>query len=130
MVVSKSRARCCLGFGRVVSVNVASPIRALAERTVLRTMVAMWASRRVKRIAGRAIRQATARHLCERRWRAFGCPARAWPVFDGNTGDPKTLLPQVEKVRTVFGIDRLVMVGDRGMISSVQIDATPSSSAS
>src|SRR5262252_8528202 len=51
-----------------------------------------------------------------------GCPV-AVSVFDGNTGDPKTLLPQVEKVRTVFGIDQLVMVGDRGMISSVQIDA-------
>ena len=44
-------------------------------------------------------------------------------VFEGNTGDPSTLLPQVEKVRTAFGIDKLVMVGDRGMISSVQIDA-------
>ena len=51
-----------------------------------------------------------------------GCPV-AVSVFDGNTGDPKALLPQVEKVRTVFGIDQLVMVGDRGMISSVQIDA-------
>ena len=51
-----------------------------------------------------------------------GCPV-AVSVFEGNTGDPKTLLPQVEKVRGAFGIDQLVMVGDRGMISSVQIDA-------
>lgn len=51
-----------------------------------------------------------------------GCPVSV-SVFDGNTGDPKTLLPQVDKVRDQFGIDRLVMVGDRGMISSVQIDA-------
>jgi Transposase DDE domain len=51
-----------------------------------------------------------------------GCPV-AVSVFDGNTGDPKTLLPQVEKVRSSFGIGRLVMVGDRGMISQVQIDA-------
>jgi hypothetical protein len=51
-----------------------------------------------------------------------GCPVCV-SVFDGNTGDPKTLLPQVEKVRSAFGIDRLVMVGDRGMISSVQIDS-------
>ena len=36
----------------MVSVNVASPILALAERMVLRTMVAIWASRRVKLIAG------------------------------------------------------------------------------
>jgi hypothetical protein len=51
-----------------------------------------------------------------------GCPV-AVSVFEGNTGDPKTLLPQVEKVRSCFGIDRLVMAGDRGMISNVQIDA-------
>jgi hypothetical protein len=53
---------------------------------------------------------------------ARGCPV-AVSVFEGNTGDPKTLLPQVEKVRASFGIDRLVMAGDRGMISQVQIDA-------
>jgi len=51
-----------------------------------------------------------------------GCPV-AVSVFEGNTGDPKTLLGQVEKVRATFGIDRLVMAGDRGMISNVQIDA-------
>ena len=51
-----------------------------------------------------------------------GCPV-ATSVFEGNTGDPKTLLPQVQKVRSSFGIDKLVMVGDRGMISQVQIDA-------
>src|SRR5262245_4961277 len=53
---------------------------------------------------------------------ARACPV-AVSVFEGNTGDPKALLPQVEKVRTTFGIDKLVMVGDRGMISQVQIDA-------
>jgi DDE family transposase len=51
-----------------------------------------------------------------------GCPV-AVSVFEGNTGDPKTLLGQVEKVRASFGIDRLVMAGDRGMISNVQIEA-------
>ena len=51
-----------------------------------------------------------------------GCPVSV-SVFEGNTGDPKTLLPQVDKMRRAFGIDTLVMAGDRGMISSVQIDA-------
>jgi hypothetical protein len=51
-----------------------------------------------------------------------GCPV-AVSVFEGNTADPKTLLPQVEKVRDNFGIASLVMVGDRGMISNVQIEA-------
>lgn len=53
---------------------------------------------------------------------ARGCPVSV-SVFEGNTGDPKTLLPQVEKLRKNFALDRLVMVGDRGMISEVQIDA-------
>src|SRR5271166_6408876 len=53
---------------------------------------------------------------------ARGCPV-AVSVFEGNTADPKTLLPQVEKVRASFGIASLIMVGDRGMISNVQIEA-------
>jgi transposase len=53
---------------------------------------------------------------------ARGCPV-AVSVFEGNTADPKTLLPQVEKVRNSFGIASMVMVGDRGMISNVQIEA-------
>ena len=53
---------------------------------------------------------------------ARGCPV-AVSVFEGNTADPKTLLPQVEKVRDSFGIASLIMVGDRGMISNVQIEA-------
>ena len=51
-----------------------------------------------------------------------GCPVSV-SVFKGNTADPKTLLPQVEKIRNNFGIDRLAMVGDRGMITNVQIEA-------
>ena len=44
-------------------------------------------------------------------------------VFEGNTGDPKTVLPQVEKIRTEFGIQHFVLVGDRGMITQKQVDA-------
>ncbi|MFH1842674.1 MAG: IS1634 family transposase [bacterium] len=43
-------------------------------------------------------------------------------VFKGNTGDPKTLMPQVRKVKEDFGIEAMVMVGDRGMITQTQID--------
>jgi hypothetical protein len=53
---------------------------------------------------------------------ARGCPVSV-SVFEGNVADPKTLLPQVEKAKTAFGLDRLVMVGDRGMISNVQVEA-------
>ncbi len=44
-------------------------------------------------------------------------------VFKGNSGDPKTLLPQVDKMRTEFGIEQFVLVGDRGMITQKQVDA-------
>lgn len=43
-------------------------------------------------------------------------------VFKGNTGDPKTLMPQVRKMKDDFGIKTVVLVGDRGMISQKQID--------
>jgi len=51
-----------------------------------------------------------------------GCPI-AVSVFDGNTSDSKTFLPQVQRVREQFGVQRMVMVGDRGMISQKAIDA-------
>jgi hypothetical protein len=43
-------------------------------------------------------------------------------VFEGNSGDPKTLLPQIDKVREKFGIERFVLVGDRGMLTQKQVD--------
>lgn len=42
-------------------------------------------------------------------------------VFPGNTGDSTTLIGQVDRVRKQFGIRRMVLVGDRGMISDKQI---------
>jgi hypothetical protein len=55
--------------------------------------------------------------LCNRE----GCPI-AIEVFSGNTGDPSTLGSQIRKVRRRFGIQRVVMVGDRGLITSRRID--------
>jgi transposase len=52
---------------------------------------------------------------------ARGCPV-AVSVFKGNTGDPKTLMPQIAKARSEFGIGEMVLVGDRGMIGQRQID--------
>ena len=49
-----------------------------------------------------------------------GCPVSV-SVFEGNVGDPKTLMPAVEKVRTNFGVHQMALVGDRGMISQKQI---------
>jgi len=44
-------------------------------------------------------------------------------VFAGNTGDPATVASQVDKVRGRFGINRLVMVGDRGMLTAARVEA-------
>lgn len=42
-------------------------------------------------------------------------------VFAGNTSDPKTLAVQIEKIRERFGIEHVVLVGDRGMITDARI---------
>jgi hypothetical protein len=49
-----------------------------------------------------------------------GCPV-AIEVFDGNTGDPKTLAAQVQKLKQRFGLDHVVLVGDRGMITQARL---------
>jgi transposase len=50
-----------------------------------------------------------------------GCPV-AVEVYPGNTGDPTTVADQIEKLRERFGLSRVVMVGDRGMLTQPQID--------
>jgi len=42
-------------------------------------------------------------------------------VFEGNVGDPATLASQVGKIRERFGLRRVVLVGDRGMITEARI---------
>jgi hypothetical protein len=51
---------------------------------------------------------------------AAGCPV-AVEVFDGNTGDPKTVTAALRKVRQRFGLERLILVGDRGMLTAARI---------
>jgi hypothetical protein len=55
--------------------------------------------------------------LCDSR----GCPI-AVEVFDGNTADPSTVGAQIDKIRRRFGLRRVVMVGDRGMLTQARID--------
>ena len=52
---------------------------------------------------------------------AAGCPI-AIEAFEGNTGDPATLGNQIAKLKERFGLTRVVMVGDRGMITQARID--------
>jgi len=46
----------------------------------------------------------------------------ALSVYPGNTGDPTTVPDQVEALRKRFAIGRFVLVGDRGMLTSAQIE--------
>jgi len=43
-------------------------------------------------------------------------------VFEGNTADPKTLAVQIDKLKGRFGLTRVALVGDRGMLTSARID--------
>jgi transposase len=49
-----------------------------------------------------------------------GCPV-AVEVFEGNTGDPKTVAAQIGKLRQRFQLQEVVVVGDRGMLTSARI---------
>lgn len=51
-----------------------------------------------------------------------GCPV-AVSVYEGNTSDPQTLMPEIERLQRDFEIDQFVLVGDRGMISQKAINA-------
>jgi hypothetical protein len=51
-----------------------------------------------------------------------GCPV-AIEVFEGNTADPMTLATQITKLRTRFNLSRVVLVGDRGMITDARLEA-------
>jgi Transposase DDE domain len=52
---------------------------------------------------------------------AEGCPV-AVEVFEGNTGDPKTVAAQVAKLRERFHLERIILVGDRGMLTQKRIE--------
>jgi len=43
-------------------------------------------------------------------------------VYPGNTSDPKTVAEQVDKLKERFGLSQVVLVGDRGMLTSAQIN--------
>jgi Transposase DDE domain len=51
---------------------------------------------------------------------ADGCPV-AVEVFEGSAGDPSTLAAQVTKLKERFGLSRVLLVGDRGMITEARI---------
>jgi len=54
---------------------------------------------------------------------AEGCPV-AVEVFEGNVGDPSTVQSQVDKLKQRFRLERVVLIGDRGMITEARIEET------
>jgi Transposase DDE domain len=54
---------------------------------------------------------------------ANGCPI-AVEVFEGNTADPMTLSAQIDKLKQRFKLQRVVMVGDRGLLTDARISET------
>jgi transposase len=52
-----------------------------------------------------------------------GCPV-AIEVFEGNVGDPSTLASQINKLKQRFRLDRVVLIGDRGMITTARLEQT------
>jgi len=60
--------------------------------------------------------------LCDR----DGCPV-AVEVFEGNAADPMTVGAQIEKITRRFGLDRVALAGDRGMLAEARIreEVTP-----
>lgn len=50
-----------------------------------------------------------------------GCPV-AVEVFEGNVGDPATLASQIDKLKRRFRLERVVLVGDRGMITTARLE--------
>jgi hypothetical protein len=53
---------------------------------------------------------------------AAGCPV-AVEVFPGHTGAPTTLAPQLQKLRAQFHLQRMVLVGDRGLLPDARMRA-------
>jgi Transposase DDE domain len=49
-----------------------------------------------------------------------GCPV-AVEVFAGNVGDPSTVKAQIVKLKQRFGLKRVVLVGDRGMLTQARL---------
>jgi len=54
---------------------------------------------------------------------AEGCPV-AVEVFEGNVADPSTLQSQIVKLKQRFGLERIVLIGDRGMITEARLEQT------
>ena len=83
---------------------------------VLYDLSSTWLEGRCCPLAKRGKLQIVFGLLCNRE----GCPI-AVEVFEGNTADPRTVGAQIDKLRRRFGLSRVVLVGDRGMLTEARI---------
>jgi hypothetical protein len=96
------------------------------SRMALFDLTSSWVTGRCCEVAARGYSRDRKRGLPQVEYGVLTDPAGrpvAVRVFPGDTADPVAFTDIVQVIRTQFGLDRLVLVGDRGMITAARIDA-------
>lgn len=98
--------------------NNAKPIFYDLSSTYYEGSTCVLAQRGYSRDGKKGTRQINFGLLCS----AQGCPV-AIEVFPGNTADPATVQAQLDKLQNRFGMEKILLVGDRGMLTTARIEA-------
>jgi Transposase DDE domain len=96
------------------------------SRMALFDLTSSWVTGRHCEVAARGYSRDRKKGLAQIEYGILTDPAGrpvAVRVFSGDTADPTAFTDIVEVIRVSFGLDRLVLVGDRGMITSARIEA-------
>src|SRR5512132_95022 len=117
-MLSARRSRRSSGRWRGAISRTARWCSTMSPRAIWKAGVASWRASATARDGRRDRPQIVFGLLCA----ADGCPV-AGEVFEGDTGDPQTLAVQIDKLKKRFALKRVVLVGDRGMITSARIEA-------
>jgi hypothetical protein len=97
-----------------------------SSRMALFDLTSSWVTGRCNELAKRGYSRDRKKGLAQINYGVLTDPAGrpvAVRVFPGDTADPVAFTDIVEVIRTQFDLDRLVLVGDRGMITAARIDA-------
>src|SRR5512132_122702 len=117
-MLSARRSRRSSGRWRGAISRTARWCSTMSPRAIWKAGVASWRASATARDGRRDRPQIVFGLLCA----ADGCPV-AGEVFEGDTSDPQTLAVQIDKLKRRFALERVVLVGDRGMITSARIEA-------
>ena len=96
------------------------------DRLALFALSSCWVTGRCRPLAARGYSRDGKKHLPQIEYGLLTDPAGrpvAVRVFGGNTADPTTFTGIVEAVKDTFSLKDMVMVGDRGMITSARVEA-------